>query len=230
MRLVTWNCNQAFRKKQHRLLELKPDIAVVPECENPAKKGDWSAFTDWRWTGDNPHQGLAVFTRNNISITDTTEVAEADYFLHIETDFLDVLAVWAMNDRENPRQRYIGQVYTVLINHPELVDENTTVVGDFNWNVKWDESPNSPLCGDFTDVRETLNEAGLQSAYHEAQGNEFGMEMDSTFHMHKKENRSYHIDYAFVPEQLLNPSPRVSIGEYNNWIELSDHMPLLIAN
>lgn len=47
MRLATWNCNQAFREKQHQLLDLEPDIAVVPECENPAEKGNWSAFEDW---------------------------------------------------------------------------------------------------------------------------------------------------------------------------------------
>ena len=58
MKLGAWNCNQAFRRKQHQLLNLDPDIAVVPECENPAKQGDWSAFTDWRWRGDNPHKGL----------------------------------------------------------------------------------------------------------------------------------------------------------------------------
>ena len=152
MRLVTWNCNQAFRRKQHELLDLEPDIAVVPECEHPEEKGNWSAWTDWRWTGDDQHKGLGVFTRNGVTISDTTEIVEADHFLHVETDAVDVLAVWAMNDSENPRQRYIGQLHTALETHPELVDGETVVAGDFNWNVMWDESPNSPLCGDFADV------------------------------------------------------------------------------
>lgn len=111
MQLVTWNCNQAFRRKQHQLLDIDPDIAVVPECEHPAEK----------------------------------------------TDDVDVLAVWAMNDEENPRRRYIGQVHTALKNHPGLVDENTVVAGDFNWNVIWDESPDGPLCGDFADTREVYD-------------------------------------------------------------------------
>jgi hypothetical protein len=59
MRLITWNCNQAFRRKQQELLNLEPDIAVVPECENPAEKGDWSAWTDWRWTGDDQTRASA---------------------------------------------------------------------------------------------------------------------------------------------------------------------------
>jgi len=227
MQLVTWNCNQAFRRKQSRLLDLEPDIAVVPECEHPAKKGDWSAFTDWRWTGDDPHKGLGVFTRNDIAITATTETAGADHFLHVETDTVDVLAVWAMNDRENPRQRYIGQVYTVLENYSELVDENTVVTGDFNWNVVWDESPNSPLRSDFTDVREMLNENGLCSD-HAVHEEEFGEETDSTFYMHKKEERPYHIDYAFVPRRLTDSEIGVTVGGYGDWIDASDHVPLLV--
>lgn len=85
MQLVTWNCNQAFRRKQHHLFDLEPDIAVVPECEHPAEKGDWSAWTDWRWTGDDPHKGLGVFTRGDITVSNTTAIDEADHFLHVET-------------------------------------------------------------------------------------------------------------------------------------------------
>jgi len=229
VKLSTWNCNQAFRKKQHQLLKLDPDITVVPECENPAEKGDWSEFTDWRWTGDDPHKGLGVFTRNGITISDTTDIVEADYFLHVETDVVDVLAVWAMNNKENPRQRYIGQVHTALENNPELVDEETVVAGDFNWNVMWDESPNSPLCGDFSDIRGELNQNGLRSAYHAVCGDEFGEEMEATFYMHKKEERPYHIDYAFVPRGRMDSDVEVTVGRYDDWIDASDHMPLFVV-
>jgi len=227
MKLAAWNCNQAFRRKQHRLLELEPDIAVVPECENPETKGDWSAWTDWQWTGDNPHKGLGVFTRNGITITDTVEVAKANHFLLIKTDRVDVLAVWAMNNRKNPRQRYIGQVHTVLETHPKLVEEDTVVAGDFNWNVMWDESPNSPLRGDFGEVREMLNKVELYSAYHAVYGDEFGEETEPTFYMYKKEERPYHIDYAFVPGHQIE-SAAVTVGMIGNWIDVSDHMPLVV--
>jgi len=228
MKLVTWNCNQAFRKKQHQLLKLQPDIAVVPECENPTEKGDWSEFTDWRWTGEDQHKGLGVFTRNDITISDTTNIVEANHLLHVETDVVDVFAVWAMNNEENPRQRYIGQVYTALKNNPELVDKDTIVAGDFNWNVIWDESPNSPLYGDFADVRGKLNQNGLDSAYHTVCGDEFGEETEATFYMHKKEERPYHIDYVFVPEQLLDAGCEVTVGDYEDWIDASDHVPVIV--
>ncbi|MDS0260550.1 endonuclease/exonuclease/phosphatase family protein [Haloarcula sp. S1CR25-12] len=229
MKLVTWNCNQAFRKKQHQLLKLEPDIAAVPECENPAEKGDWSEFTDWWWTGDNPNKGIGVFTRNGIEVTNTTEIVEADHFLHVETGIMDVLAVWTVNNKEHPRQRYISQAYTALENNPELVNENTVVAGDFNWNVMWDESPNSPLCGNLGDVQRKLNQYGLYSAYHAVSGNEFGEETEATFYMHKKEERPYHIDYAFVPRELMDSDVDLMVGEYHNWIEASDHVPLLVT-
>jgi len=228
VRLAAWNCNQAFRRKQHQLLDLEPDIGVVPECENPEEKGDWSAWTDWEWAGDDPHKGLGVFTRNGITISDATEIAEADHFLHVETDAVDVLAVWAMNDRENPRQRYIGQVHTALETRPKLVDEDTVVAGDFNWNAMWDESPNSPLRGDLADVREALNGAGLCSAYHAVCGDEFGEEAEATLYMHKKEGRPYHIDYAFVPRRLVESGVEVTVGSYDDWIDASDHVPLVV--
>ena len=56
MRIINWNCNQAFRKKSHKIIELEPDIVVVPEAENPEIKKDksyLSYFSAYRWFGDN---------------------------------------------------------------------------------------------------------------------------------------------------------------------------------
>jgi endonuclease/exonuclease/phosphatase family metal-dependent hydrolase len=170
-----------------------------------------------------------VFTRNGIAITETTEIIEASHVLHVETDTVDILGVWAMNDKENPRQRYIGQVHTALKNNPELVDEDTVVAGDFNWNVMWDESPSSPLCGDFGDVQRELNKNGLYSAYHAVCDDEFGEETKATFYMHKKEDRPYHIDYVFTPRGVVNSDMEVTVGEYDDWIEASDHVPVLVT-
>ncbi|MFQ3318601.1 MAG: endonuclease/exonuclease/phosphatase family metal-dependent hydrolase [Natronomonas sp.] len=110
-----------------------------------------------------------------------------------------------------------------------MVEENTAVAGDFNWNITWDESPNSQLCGDFGDVRGILNEIGLCSAYHAMRGNVFGDETEATFYMHKKEERPYHIDYAFVPQRQIESDVEVTVGRYDDWIDASDHVPLLVT-
>lgn len=33
MKVITWNCNMAFRKKDANILSYKPDLLIVPECE-----------------------------------------------------------------------------------------------------------------------------------------------------------------------------------------------------
>jgi len=59
LRIVTWNCAMAFRRKWPRLAALQPDIAVIQECEKPDK---WPAIgaSSILWHGENQHKGLAV--------------------------------------------------------------------------------------------------------------------------------------------------------------------------
>jgi exodeoxyribonuclease III len=35
MRLISWNCQGAFRKKADIIMAQRPDILVVQECEHP---------------------------------------------------------------------------------------------------------------------------------------------------------------------------------------------------
>ena len=44
------------------------------------------------------------------------------------------------------------------------------------------------------------------------------------FFIQKKENKSYHIDYIFLKGM---EAKSIDIGLYSDWIELSDHMPLV---
>jgi len=132
-----------------------------------------------------------------------------------------------MNDNSNSEQRYIGQVHTALQDYSELIDADTIIAGDFNWNVQWDESPKSPLIGDFADVTATLNDHGLKSAYHGSTGDEFGDETNPTFFMHKNQDRPYHTDYVFAPHSGIE-SDAVRVGQFDDWIDVSDHMPVML--
>lgn len=78
MRIVTWNClglgpnnQKGFQEKKDAVLELKPDILVVPECEPLAKL----MFPDeYRPTGqdrigdEDQTRGLAVFGFNGFAL------------------------------------------------------------------------------------------------------------------------------------------------------------------
>lgn len=230
-KLVTWNCNMAFREKKDALLEHDPDILVIQECENPKAKGDWSEFSDWEWAGDNDNKGLAVFSRNDYSLElIDIEGHNCRYILPVRVmELFDVLGIWAMNSETNPEQRYIGQVYTALQQCEEFVDADTIIAGDFNWNIIWDESPDSaPLRGNFSDTVEILNDIGLRSSYHTLTDSEFGDEAKPTFFMHKKQDRPYHTDYLFLPDSLIGSVANFSVGSYEAWIAASDHMPIMI--
>mgnify|MGYP000618490479 CR=1 FL=1 len=229
--LVAWNCNMAFREKKRHVLQYDPDILVIPECEDPATKGDWSEFSDWVWVGENENKGLGVFARNGITLElADDETNQSRYVVPVNVDgAADVLAVWAMNDEGNPERRYIGQVYTALQQYRNFVKSDTVVAGDFNWNVVWDDSPKSPLCGNFSDTVEILRQHGLQSVYHAETDSEFGDEGQPTFFMHKKQERPYHTDYVFASDARTASISDFHVGKYDEWVELSDHMPILTS-
>ncbi len=228
MKIATWNCNMAFRNKHELLCDEDPDVLVVQECEDPSYNGSWNEFTDWKWIGENRNKGLGIFTRNGHTLDRiNTEQPDCQYVLPVKiNESITLLGVWAMNDEQQPAKRYIGQVYTA-VQHYDCIDERTVVTGDFNWNVIWDDSPSPSLCGDFDAVTTQLSAAGLVSAYHYCSGVDYGDEPDPTFYMHKKETRPYHTDYVFVPESALRATS-MRVGAYSDWIDASDHMPLLV--
>ena len=66
MKIVTWNCNGALRKKFEPITELGADICIVQECEDPTRTKD-SSYKDWAsnhiWIGDNKNKGIGIFAR-----------------------------------------------------------------------------------------------------------------------------------------------------------------------
>jgi endonuclease/exonuclease/phosphatase family metal-dependent hydrolase len=132
-----------------------------------------------------------------------------------------------MNDSEDVRKRYIGQVYSALNHYEELLGEPTIIIGDFNWNAIWDMKPSYPLYGNLTDVVDILKGQKIKSAYHEFFDEDFGKETKPTFFMHHKESKPYHIDYCFIsPDFKIS---NVEVGLYDEWIKKSDHMPIIMT-
>ena len=69
---------------------------------------------------------------------------------------------------------------------------------------------------------------GFESQYHAIRGEEHGKETKPTFFLQKNRAKAYHIDYVFVSSDLAG-SCDLQIGEHEDWIAVSDHVPLLLC-
>jgi len=73
MKIITWNCNMAFRKKAGLILTHKPDIVIIPECEHPDKLKFTTGTpepTDTLWFGTNLNKGLGIFSYSKFPAQD----------------------------------------------------------------------------------------------------------------------------------------------------------------
>jgi endonuclease/exonuclease/phosphatase family metal-dependent hydrolase len=65
--------------------------------------------------------------------------------------------------------------------------------------------------------------------YHHATGDAQGQECQPTFFLQRKEEKPYHIDYVFAHEErLMSLDIGAKIGCRSDWIDFSDHMPLVV--
>ena len=232
MRVVTWNCARAFRKKVGKALNLRPDIVVVPECENPSTCKDkaWlSDFTEWRWFGDNNTQGVGLFFCREVQLVEQRPSGSEIKFI----EMYDVIAsgleftiipVWA-NNAQSPKFRYIGQVWQFLEKYKhELEGREVILIGDLNSNKIWDKASR---WWNHSDVVRVLKEIGIESLYHVYKDVEHGSEPENTFFLYKHQDKGYHIDYIFGSQHFKQNLSSVSVPPYAEWCGYSDHNPVI---
>ena len=70
-----------------------------------------------------------------------------------------------------------------------------------------------------------MEDLGFSSAYRSNTSDGFGSEETLTFFHTKQESKKYHIDYLYL--RSLEYS-LVELGNYDDWIKLSDHFPLIV--
>lgn len=228
MKLITWNCNGALRKKFHVLAKLEADIIVVQECEDPEKTNDknylkWAA--DFIWKGDNKNKGVGIFCKNAHQLLENNwDSNGAKHFIsvNINNEF-NVVAVWN-HHAVTPAYRYIGQLWKYLeINKSQL--KKAILLGDFNSNKIWDQKNRK---WNHTDVVRELEEIGIRSLYHEYFNENQGEEKSPTFYLQRNKLKKYHLDYAFASKELIKNIIEFKVGKSKKWLEWSDHMPLKI--
>lgn len=230
MKIVTWNCNGAFRKKFDRISDFNADIYIIQECENPAESGhkDYIKWADnYIWTGDTKNKGLAIFARPNLKLeklnwTNNFKNHTVKHFLpcKINNDF-DLLAVWTHRNN-SPNFGYIGQLWKYIqVNKDKL--NGTLIVGDFNSNTIWDEWDR---WWNHSDVVNELKELDIVSIYHKLTGEQQGKESKPTLYFQRNLSRPYHIDYIFGAKIFAEKTMAFEVGHADKWLQLSDHMPI----
>ena len=233
MKLISWNCNMTFRKKYDVIFQLKPDVLIVQESEqftieqlNKMKIEP----SDYYWYGKNNNKGVSIFTFNHYKI-DSTKIVHNELFEFIiplqitnTQKELDLYAVWTQKTYDGHYTRQIFRAvefYKSILSH----SANSIIVGDFNSNSIWDK-PNRET--NHTNLVSMLNDIGMKSIYHTCRNEEHGAESSPTLFFQRNMNKQYHIDYCFVSQELLRNSTECIIGQYEDYISFSDHMPIII--
>jgi len=234
MKIVTWNCNMAFRNKASRILKTNPDILVIQECEHPDKLIFPKALprpTDCLWFGSNLHKGVGIFSYSQFRLTCVEGYnPQLQWVIPIKltraNKELTLFAIWA-NNPQDPDGRYITQIWKALQYYePLLQNKNTILAGDFNSNTIWDRKSR---VGNHSDMVKLLEGKGISSAYHRYFRQHQGEEKHPTHYLYRHKDKPYHLDYCFVSENLANKIVSVEIGNHRNWKKYSDHVPVIVS-
>lgn len=223
----------AFRNKAYVILACKPDILIIPECEE-LERLSFGMYenqpTDSIWYGELSTKGIGVFTFNGykIKLMDIHS-PEFKYILPLsiynDQSNLTVFAVWAQKTKNH--YNYTEHVWHALNYYEKLLDaDNVILAGDFNSNTFWDK-PNQTI--NHLSILEFLKEKKIHSSYHHFHKQIQGQEMHNTFYMYKKKAKPYHLDYCFASKDLIEKIIDVEVGEYEIWGKLNDHVPLTIT-
>jgi len=233
MRIITWNCNMAFRKKYEKIMRHNPDLLVLQECENDNKLNPAFELINPNqtiWYGNNPHKGVAILSFNDVEIKLKADHNPAfEYILPLDLmqgeKKVNLFSIWAMPHKTVRAKNYVGQIWGALNYYENQLNEDSIWVGDFNSNAIWDKKKR---VGNHSDVVKLLQQKEIVSLYHLQHSIIHGEEIHPTLFLLKNKQKPYHLDYCFASQNLISEKTKIEIGAYEDWIKLSDHMPLII--
>lgn len=234
MKIITWNCNMAFRQKASVIFKYKPDILVIPECEHPDKlkfPAKISLPRDTLWFGRNLNKGLAVFSFGNYRLKKLrTHNPDIQTIIPIAVtgagiDFT-LYAIWAWNP-DDADGKYVEQIWKALGHYDKHLNKDKIILaGDFNSNTIWDKKYR---IGNHSHVVNRLQEKNIFSTYHLHHKQEQGKEKHPTLYMYRHKDKPYHIDYCFASAILAKNLESVDVGKHRFWSRYSDHVPVIVT-
>jgi hypothetical protein len=218
MRIVSWNCAMGFNKKRPLVEALESDVAILPEVSQRHIAETDAPFKTW--VGSNPHKGLGVIGFADRSYTLQEAGRLLPWHIPFTVDGVNIIALWAhVRDKD---LKYVRVTHEIVNRHADfLASAPSLLMGDFNSNTVWDrEHPGR----NHSMLVDKLHGLGLQSVYHQAERVAHGAETTKTYFHTKKLHFGYHIDYAF----LGGASASLDVGRHEDWLQYSDHMPLIL--
>ena len=136
-----------------------------------------------------------------------------------------LFAVWTVPHRET---RYYVQCLFEAIEKYRAVLKLPHVVwaGDFNNNVAFDRGDDEL---NFAHWLTKVRALGFESVYHLQNRCEHGAESHDTFFLHHNARKGHHLDFIFAKPALYSAGVAVSVGRPRQWLEKSDHMPVVCS-
>ena len=234
MKIISWNCNGAFRRKFQALKKFGADIWVIQESESPeylAEKNVVIPAETHLWHGDRSCKGLSIFSFNGY------QIQKADFFSPEFKYALPVgvlspagrtrllTGVWASTVKDNHDWDYIGQMCVFMERYYGYFDDLSVMIGDLNSNMLWNSYYKKEH--NYSRFLELMAGNGLFSVYHELSGLPQGQETVPTSYYHRDPARGFHIDYAFMSKPEIACLRRFDISG-KEWLDYSDHVPLIL--
>lgn len=217
IKIVSWNCQEAFHNKYKKIRELDADVYVISEIKDPKNVEDdlYQDFMKNYYYLESKSKGLAIIAKEDI------ELKNNEWKYRLSNDFLSV----RVNDSFNlvgvwTHEPYVDNVvkYLRLHKYDFINSDNLVMCGDFNIDVSTGNQTNKDM------FAKILKSYGYKSIYHNFNNEEFGKESEPTIYWRRKKEDPYHVDYLFTNPQIISS---FEIGKYDDYINYSDHMPLI---
>lgn len=227
-----------FREDYKLIFPYNPDVLIIQETEdiNTIDFGDYSSeVSGVLWIGENPKKGLGVICFNGYEVSlHENYKSEFKYVLPLilsrDTFRCNLIGVWTqkVGVKTKTHKNYIRQFKLSIKCYESLFSlDDVIICGDFNSNLIW-ENP-FRIDKDHKEVIDKLEQKKIFSSYHHYFNEEQGRETRPTFYYHHKKEKPFHIDFCFLSLKLLNKIENVEVGNYDDWIKHSDHVPIIVT-
>lgn len=229
MKIISWNCHEAFYKKYKKLEQHDADIYVISEIRNPLDEGDEEyqefsknhIYMEYQYESEPGStykpKGIAIIAKEGIKLENNNwEFKPSDDFLSVRVnDSFDLIGVWT-------HPPYVENVIKYLRLHKDNFSksDNLLMCGDFNVDIFKGNQNNKEM---FVKI---LQSYGYESIYHYLNNKELNEEPQPTIYWRYHDYEPYHVDYLFTKPEILSS---FEIGTYEEYVKnkLSDHVPLI---